>query len=63
MKKTLSDPQPDDMLGEYDFSEGKPGVYYEWYQRAKGRFRPVTDEEDRARQAKAEPRRISGRSD
>ena len=46
MKKPVKDPDPD-MADEYDFSKGKRGVYYEWYQSGKKRISLVTDEEDR----------------
>jgi hypothetical protein len=62
MKKPVPDQEPNDnLLEEYDFSKGKRGVYYEWYQRAKGRFRLVTDEEDRLRQGKAKARKRAER--
>jgi hypothetical protein len=49
MKKPV-DHQDPDMADEYDFSKGKRGVYYEWYQSGKSRISLVTDEEDRRRQ-------------
>ena len=57
MKKPVPNQEPDDNAPEeYDFSRGRRGVYYEWYQRAKGRFRLVTDDEDRLRQGEAKAR-------
>ncbi|MEX0629285.1 MAG: hypothetical protein WEE67_02480 [Chloroflexota bacterium] len=61
MKKPGPEQERDDLLEEYDFSKGKRGVFYEWYQRAKGRFRLVTDEEDRLRQGKAKARKRAER--
>jgi len=60
MKKPVKDPDPD-MADEYDFSKGKRGVYYEWYQSGKKRISLVTDEEDRLRQGKAKARKRSER--
>ena len=60
MKKPVKDPDPD-MADEYDFSKGKRGVYYDWYQSGKKRISLVTDEEDRLRQGKAKARKRTER--
>ena len=51
-----TDRDPDQIDSEVDFSSGRRGEFRDWYQKAKGRFVHVSDEEDRARQANNRPR-------